>query len=100
MKLEDGEYCRKVSKKNSSLVLTIPAPLVKKMGIEVGQLMKISEQDGLLVWGDLEAAGTKGRKRFVVKQTRGTKPAEDEQGPHHIVDMDDPDYNPINRLAL
>lgn len=101
MKLEDGEYCRKVSRKNNTLVITIPAPLVKKMKIDAGQLMRISEQDGSLVYSDLES-GSRGRQSRASKKTRNTEPAEDEQSEQgvHYVDLDDPNFNPINRLAL
>ena len=104
-------YCRKTYRRNSSLMVTIPIPLAKRLGIVSGQLMKITERDGALVYEPSDLSPKAGRPRperpdKAPKAPKDTEPdtpvqaTRSKAGGKHKVDLDDPDFNPISRLAL
>lgn len=103
MDSDEVEYCVKATAKRNSLTLTIPAPLVKKYKISAGQLMKVSGHDGVIMYetSKLVAENHKKTSKIPKKNTEPETSKENtESKAHHVVDLDDPDFNPINRLAL
>ena len=101
MEPDEEVYCRKVYRKDNSLMVTIPIRLARKLGIAPGQTMRVAASAGGILYAplDLGTGRPKPGKASGAGEDSGADPGSGGSGARYV-DLDDPGFNPLDRLAL